>query len=948
MDSIPSTVQFLQRDDLDRLPADRIEGMLLLRPGITATSLGELSLRGGSAGDAAVYLDGIPVLSGSRGLPFFRSSIFEANDARITAGTNAIEQVSVNTGPLPASMGNGRAGAISYRTRSETGRVLAALGLESGEVLGGSNSLGSTRVEGSLGGALSSRLSVFAAGVLEGQRGMTVGFDADRATVFVPAGLDTTLTMPDPLNPAQNISVPVYNYAVARGNCEDFSGSENQEIADNFGEGCQGSRTPASGLSSYQFLGKMTYRLGRDGHVSLLAAASQDQNRNFDYGNFENPQALTGNRGSSAVYALSVRQPLRRSGAPITLEAHLSYQTDRQLSGPLNPETAADLNSGFGGLAVGPLDHRFNFDNFPLNDELVRNVRFHLQGSRRSPLDLENPAQYALIDEFRNNAYGLYHRAAVAPLQFFEQGGPVGLLTMYRENRWVAASAFDWTVSRAYRVRIGGEFSRLTVGNYSHLLTDTFNSDVYLEHPTRAAVFAENHVALGPVTVTAGLRLDHYRTGARHPAFPVIISHPQYNPLDPEALLEDESIFPEDESHRALSPRLQFAAPISGATVFRAGYAQQVQVPDVRLALAGINTDINLGDAQQAFGSDLDFERTTTYELGIRHSLDRQTVVDAAGYVKQNRDEVVVRRVSVFDPTIGVPSTFSQYQNAGRGDVRGLDLMLERRFSSALSASVGYSYQDATTVVEGNFLVPEMEIAAENSRPHTIAAILMLQLPRDWRPGSTAGAILEGVGLFATFRATSGTPYDRCLAGNALSGELCSSLDFDGLNGARLPTFKRLDLRLTKGFAFGGRTLTTFIDARNLLNSRNVLAVFAATGRTSSSQEASDHRARALSEYAGEATASGTLRPDGGIDLTFGGLTDPRPGCGSWQTESGVSAVPNCIYLIRAEERFGNGDHVFDISEQSRAAESLYQVIRGLQNFTGAPRRVRLGLELAF
>ena len=35
------------------------------------------------------------------------------------------------------------------------------------------------------------------------------------------------------------------------------------------------------------------------------------------------------------------------------------------------------------------------------------------------------------------------------------------------------------------------------------------------------------------------------------------------------------------------------------------------------------------------------------------------------------------------------------------------------------------------------------------------------------------------------------------------------------------------------------------------------------------------------------------------------------------------------MYLIRAEQRFGNGDHLFTIDEQSNAINALYDVARG-------------------
>ena len=98
-----------------------------------------------------------------------------------------------------------------------------------------------------------------------------------------------------------------------------------------------------------------------------------------------------------------------------------------------------------------------------------------------------------------------------------------------------------------------------------------------------------------------------------------------------------------------------------------------------------------------------------------------------------------------------------------------------------------------------------------------------------------------------------------------------------------------------------------------------------------------------------EASASGVdVADDGTIDLSFGGIADRRQGCGSWVTTDGVAAAPNCVALIRAEQRFGNGDHLFDATEQRRASDALYNTIRGIHNFTGDPRRMRLGLEVNF
>lgn len=59
-------------------------------------------------------------------------------------------------------------------------------------------------------------------------------------------------------------------------------------------------------------------------------------------------------------------------------------------------------------------------------------------------------------------------------------------------------------------------------------------------------------------------------------------------------------------------------------------------------------------------------------------------------------------------------------------------------------------------------------------------------------------------------------------------------------------------------------------------------------------------------------------------------------------------SAANCLYLIRAEQRFGDGDGVFTLAEQSRAVNALYDVTRGQQALTGPGRRARLGIEITF
>jgi hypothetical protein len=186
---------------------------------------------------------------------------------------------------------------------------------------------------------------------------------------------------------------------------------------------------------------------------------------------------------------------------------------------------------------------------------------------------------------------------------------------------------------------------------------------------------------------------------------------------------------------------------------------------------------------------------------------------------------------------------------------------------------------------------------------------------------------------------------------DVVSGDNCDRDFPEGLNGSRLPAFRQLDLRLTKGFGLGGLDITAYLDARNVLNLRNIIQVFAQTDDIVNAFERENDFTANAEENRDEALRSlgpDGIAQDGTIDLTFGGINDPRGGCGSWVTQDGLPAAPNCVYLIRAEERWGNGDGLYTLDEQRAASEALYNTVRGTHNFTGEPRRMRLGFELNF
>jgi carboxypeptidase family protein/TonB-dependent receptor-like protein len=969
----------------ERLPVDRARQVLALQPGVvagvdTGGRVQELSIRGGRIDEAMTYIDGVPVSPGYRGLGL------STTGTEITVGTNALEEASVTTGAASAEFGNALSGVISIQTRTGGQRFNGALAYETDEPFGVNHGLGFNRLQASLGGPIARNLTFFVSGVLEGQASVRAGFDAEKAPIFVPAGVDTTVAVPSAAgNPLADTSyIPVHRLMIYRGECDAFAGSANEGIRSNYGLPCQGIRTPASATSTYELQGKLNYTYGRGSRVALSYLGNRNQGRRFDYSNLYNAGALWGQRTQSNIFTLSWSQNLRRtSERALALETYFSYQQDRALQSPLTNESERSSRYPFGGFLLAPLGFRFDFENFPLDEELVRNAQEDRPGTRRAPYDPASADQFNLIDRFSNNAYGLPG--------WFESGGPAfsnaeagAILRLYREDRYVAKANLDWQADRYNRLRMGGEFTRYAMDRYQSDLQG-FNpfSDVYLERPTRWNLFLEDRLDLGDVVLVGGLRLDAYNSRAnRDLLLDTVRASPTFGQYLRVAGAQqygaDGATFGDqplvvsrsDHGHGYLSPHVQVSFPVTARTNFRLSYAHQVQAPDFALVFHGVNFG--------GLGTDLDFGRTILFEFGARHAFSDDMVLDLAAYNKDNLAVAAARTIQETNPFTGSRGGHLQMTNADYGNTRGVDLRLDRRIGNLLNGTISYSYQDSKSTGDDPFVnqdagvvvleeiggsispPPQAILPSRLSRPHTLAGAVSLTFPPDWQRGTLAGAVLGNLGVFAIFRYASGSAFTTCraAAGNE-SAILETSISgctqgIGAINAARLPALRQFDLRLAKQLDLGRIGLNAYLDVRNLFNFVNTLRVFQVTGGIVNPVDRQNRWSTDSSAYAAEARVSGVYGSDGSLDLRFEGAV--ASGCAGWLSGGGQPAAPNCVYLIRAEERYGDGDHVFTLAEQRRASDAFYAAVgqssnfvaRGRHNFTGDPRRLRLGVELSF
>src|SRR6478736_4933543 len=101
-------------DLTDQLPADRINQVLGLQPGVVASSgSGSLSVRGGRPDENVTYVDGVPIQGGNRGMAFN-----QVGGTQLTVATNGFQEATITTGASAAEFGNAQSGVISLETKT--------------------------------------------------------------------------------------------------------------------------------------------------------------------------------------------------------------------------------------------------------------------------------------------------------------------------------------------------------------------------------------------------------------------------------------------------------------------------------------------------------------------------------------------------------------------------------------------------------------------------------------------------------------------------------------------------------------------------------------------------------------------------------------------------------------------------------------------------------------
>jgi len=884
----------LHHERLGRLPIDDVRHALALVPGVRlsgrdigVTPFATLAIRGNAAAAGNVYIDGAPLrfqTLGGAGLP---------------PALNAVDTVGIVTGVADVALFDVAGGAIRYETASGTERWTGGVRWDSDEPFSNASSVGYNRLEGAFGGPLARNLTLALSTTLQGQQSSYRGPGAAAIPAYVPAGIDTT--------------------------ADDGGGTLVGVPA--FAQASDGLRRPLDWSTARHAHAKVQYR-GTRSTVSLTVLGGDVQQRFFPGQAILDSAVYQGHRLASAAAIANWQQELGTwHEAPLHLAVNLSFVTHRDITGPIDSTQESDLRDPALGIAFGRL--RFagaNVLGLPASDHLIRDVRTN-SGTRGVPFF----GAQRLFQAWRVNPYGL-----ALGTQGWWNGGLGGVLTDAAEHRVQGRVVVRGQWSKTQTVELGVDAEHSRVSYYSSDIVSQFGTDAFTAAPSRLGFFVADGLTIGDTRLDVGLRVDRVAPNGDLPKTPAFISSSGPSLWNPASATDDTAyansvarVFRPARAQTAVAPRVLVSLPIDTQTVVRVGYSRALQPASWGNVFRHSNNDLSFTSVSDLFGSDVRLAAVSQIEAGVRRSFAASDVdlsvyfADIPQYAGQfhpvpdPRDSSRLVSVAVLSNVAGTQTV-------------GVDAGLTWR-EGWLSGAVKYSLAHVS---------PQRSFSASYTT-HDAAVAASLDVPAGWESETFVGRLARGASVVVLARAQTGDRYTiQQNNGLGIIGPDDGVVEFpaEPFNTSHLPWFKRLDLRIGKRVRTAGHDWSVYVDARNLLNFSNLIAVFAETGDTANRA----NRAATIGDTTfgtgefgllwAEATNAGALGADKTVDLT---------GCTTW------GAPVNCVALNRVERRFGNGDQLFTLSEQQRTFEAYYRDFFGSWRFYAPGRTVRIGMSLA-
>ena len=361
---------------------------------------------------------------------------------------------------------------------------------------------------------------------------------------------------------------------------------------------------------------------------------------------------------------------------------------------------------------------------------------------------------------------------------------------------------------------VGGQYSAQQVRTFQRVFAFMPPGDtvppaaVSAFSPRSMSGYVEAQTRIEDVGITAGLRYDQFDSRTTQAA----VSR---------------------GSSRSVSPRFAVSTVLQGAT-FVASYGRFTQPPDYQFLVDAAFDDTTRTGRFRRGNPDLGFERATQYELSVRIR-PREAISLRVGVYYKRLDGLVA------SVPLGINPDSTIFGNADAGTTRGLEILAEREIKDGFGFRVAYTLQSAKATSTDPFLLNRLividPLTGDTNRParaefpldfdqrHTLTLIGRGKVPEAVGPRLLGVRPIAGLEGAVILRALSGLPY-------SLTDTLVTDSIVGLPNGERLPWTTTVDLLVRRPFTLGRTTGGIYLDVRNLLNHRNIVAVRRENGQT--------------------------------------------------------------------------------------------------------------------
>ncbi len=256
------------------------------------------------------------------------------------------------------------------------------------------------------------------------------------------------------------------------------------------------------------------------------------------------------------------------------------------------------------------------------------------------------------------------------------------------------------------------------------------------------------------------------------------------------------------------SPRLGIAYPVSDRDVlsFHYGWTYQTPTRTYIFENRGISSTVNVKG-----NPDLEPETNIAYQAGVQHLFSRDISGTFSVFFKDIYGLITVRQERDDNGNL-----VNVYFNGDYASARGFEASLSKAFSHKFSTDISYTYSIATGVASdpnsalqffngGRLYLPISEQPLDWDQRHTVNINATVRDPGKW-------------GFRLLWSYGSGFPFTPAFRNDRRPDPVLN-------NSRRLPSESRLTIDGDKFYRVWGQNVTLFVDARNVLNAKNIASI---------------------------------------------------------------------------------------------------------------------------